>query len=45
MDLIPFFETAIAALNKSKSAELGDRTQYIGSSDVGSCARKVYLHF
>ncbi len=43
MDLIPFFETAIAALNKSKSAELGDRTQYIGSSDVGSCARKVYL--
>jgi CRISPR/Cas system-associated exonuclease Cas4 (RecB family) len=31
------------ALNRNKSAELGDRTQYIGSSDVGSCARKVYL--
>lgn len=43
MELIPFFETAVAALNKVKSAELGDRTQYIGSSDVGSCARKVYL--
>lgn len=43
MDLIPFFETAVRALNRSKSSELGDRTQYIGSSDVGSCARKVYL--
>lgn len=43
MDLIQFFETAVAALNRNKSAELGDRTQYIGSSDVGSCARKVYL--
>ncbi len=43
MDLIPFFKTAVPALNRVKSAELGDRTQYIGSSDVGSCARKVYL--
>lgn len=43
MNLIPFFETAIVALNRNKTAELGDRTQYIGSSDVGSCARKVYL--
>lgn len=42
MNLISFFETAIMALNRNKSAELGDRTQYIGSSDVGSCARKVY---
>lgn len=43
MNLISFFETAVASLNTKKSAELGDRTQYIGSSDVGSCARKVYL--
>ena len=43
MNLIPFFETAVAALTRNKSSELGDRTQYIGSSDVGSCARKVYL--
>lgn len=43
MNLIPFFETALTALNRDKSAELGDRSQYIGSSDVGSCARKVYL--
>lgn len=43
MNLIPFFETAVGELNRSKSAELGDRTRYIGSSDVGSCARKVYL--
>lgn len=43
MDLTSFFVTAVTALNNSKSAELGDRTTYIGSSDVGSCARKVYL--
>lgn len=43
MNLVPFFDNAVVALNRSKSAELGDRTQYIGSSDVGSCARKVYL--
>ena len=29
MNLIPFFETAVAALNRNKSAELGDRSQYI----------------
>lgn len=43
MNLMPFFETAVAALNHNKSAELGDRSQYIGSSDVAGCARKVYL--
>ncbi|ABK99494.1 PD-(D/E)XK nuclease family protein [Pelobacter propionicus] len=43
MNLIPFIETAVAALNRNKSAELGDRTLYIGSSDVSGCARKVYL--
>lgn len=43
MNLIPFIETAVVALNHSKSAELGDRTQYIGSSDVSGCPRKVYL--
>lgn len=43
MDLVPFFENAVLALNRNKSAELGDRTRYIGSSDIGSCARKVYL--
>lgn len=43
MNLIPFFETAVAALNRSKSAELGDRSLYIGSSDVAGCPRKVYL--
>jgi len=43
MNLLPWFETAVVALNSSKSAELGDRTQYIGSSDVSGCARKVYL--
>jgi len=31
------------ALNRNKSAELGDRNQYVGSSDVASCARKFYL--
>jgi CRISPR-associated exonuclease Cas4 len=43
MDLIPFIETAVVALNRTKSAELGDRTLYIGSSDVAGCPRKVYL--
>lgn len=43
MNLIPFFESAISALNHNKSSELGDRTTYIGSSDVGSCPRKVCL--
>lgn len=43
MDLIPFFKVAIHALNDNSSAELGDRSTYIGSSDVGSCVRKVYL--
>ena len=43
MDITPFFETAVQALNRNKSAELGNRKLYIGSSDVGSCARKVYL--
>lgn len=43
MDLISFIEHALVELNHTKSAELGDRTQYIGSSDVGSCPRKVCL--
>ena len=43
MNLTPFFETAVVALNRVKSAELGDRTRYIGSSDVAGCARKFYL--
>jgi hypothetical protein len=43
MNLTSFFESAVLALNNNKSSELGDRTKYIGSSDVGSCARKVYL--
>ncbi|WP_136515933.1 PD-(D/E)XK nuclease family protein [Geomonas edaphica] len=43
MNLSSFFETAVPALSRNKSAELGDRTQYIGSSDVASCARKFYL--
>jgi CRISPR-associated exonuclease Cas4 len=43
MNLMPFFETAVVALNRNKSAELGDRTKYIGSSDVAGCARKISL--
>lgn len=43
MKLIPLLEEALIALNSTKSAELGDRSQYIGSSDVGSCPRKVCL--
>lgn len=43
MDLLSFIEHALVELNHSKSAELGNRMQYIGSSDVGSCPRKVCL--
>ena len=43
MNLMPFFETAVVALNRNKSAELGDRSQYIGSSTVVQCARKLHL--
>lgn len=43
MDLLSFVEHALVELNHSKSAELGNRMQYIGSSDVGSCPRKVCL--
>ena len=43
MNLLPWLETAVVTLNKKKSAELGDRTHYIGSSDVSGCIRKAYL--
>jgi hypothetical protein len=43
MNLVPFFEKAVVELNRCKSAELGDRNTYIGSSDVASCARKVFM--
>lgn len=42
------FEAFIAqnlpkALKKASQANLGDRTKYIGSSDIGGCLRKAYL--
>jgi CRISPR-associated exonuclease Cas4 len=43
MSLQEFFDTAIRTLNRSASHSLGDRTKYIGASDVGSCPRKVVL--
>lgn len=43
MNLVPFFESAVVALNLRQSESLGDRTQYVGSSDISGCARKAYL--
>jgi len=43
MNLYPFFESAVLEMNRRQSESLGDRTQYIGSSDVAGCARKVAL--
>lgn len=43
MDLNKFFETAVVELNRSQSEPFGDRTQYIGSSDVAGCARKAFM--
>ncbi|MBJ6799751.1 PD-(D/E)XK nuclease family protein [Geomonas propionica] len=43
MNLTPIFEAAIPEMSRRQSATLGDRTSYIGSSDVAGCPRKVYL--
>ncbi len=43
MNLTTIFESAVTTMNRTKSAGLGNRRTYIGSSDVGSCIRKVYL--
>ncbi|QXE87376.1 hypothetical protein KP003_02915 [Geomonas nitrogeniifigens] len=43
MNLTTFFESAVVELNRQKGSALGDRTQYIGSSDVAGCARKACL--
>ncbi len=38
-----FIGTALQELNKTTSEHLGDRTQYVGGSDVGQCLRKAVL--
>jgi hypothetical protein len=43
MDLTPFFESAVVKLNHKQTATLGDRSKYIGSSDVAGCIRKAFL--
>jgi len=43
MNLYPFFESAVLEMNRRQSESLGDRTQYIGSSDVAGCTRKAAL--
>lgn len=42
-NLHPFFDMAVQELNRRQTATLGDRTTYIGASDIAGCARKVYL--
>jgi len=42
MDLTPFFQSAVVKLNRNQTATLGDRTEYIGSSDVAGCIRKAH---
>ena len=43
MNLVPFFESAVVTLNHKQTATLGNRNEYIGSSDVAGCIRKAYL--
>ena len=43
MNLTTLFESAVPEMNRQQTATLGDRGSYIGSSDISSCARKVYL--
>lgn len=38
-----FFDDAIRIHSQRNSAHLGDRSTYIGASDIGSCPRKVVL--
>lgn len=39
-----FLESGIKAYSKANTAEtLGDRSKYVGSSDIGQCPRKCYL--
>ena len=42
-NLHPFFDKAVRELNRRQTATLGDRSTYIGASDVAGCPRKVYL--
>ena len=36
-----FIGTALEELNRETSKHLGDRSQYVGGSDVGNCLRKA----
>ena len=42
-NLYPFFDNAVKELNRRQTATLGDRSTYIGASDIAGCPRKVYL--
>lgn len=41
--LTTFFEHAIRTKNQLDSAQLGDRTKYVGASDIAGCPRKAVL--
>lgn len=43
MNLHPIFEAAVPVMSRKQSESLGDRSQYIGSSDIAGCPRKTYL--
>lgn len=43
MNLTPIFESAVPVMSRKQSESLGDRSQYIGSSDIAGCPRKTYL--
>lgn len=43
MNLTPIFEAAVPVMSRKQSEPLGDRSAYIGSSDISGCPRKVFL--
>lgn len=43
MNLTPIFEAAVPIMSRKQSQLLGDRSVYIGSSDIAGCPRKVFL--
>lgn len=41
--LAPFFENALCTKNRQDSSLLGDRSSYVGASDIAGCPRKAVL--
>lgn len=43
MNISTCLDTAVIEMNRRQSESLGDRSTYIGSSDISGCARKAFM--